>query len=281
MSSCNQRSNQRFMHAFHPGACKARLPGAFCYEEDEALHPIRNNKARTEESEEAQIIHMDIPGVKGNRVSIEEKNGEIEITAVRVDAEGQVSKIYQEILYVNPFRSDIENSRATVSNGVLTLTIPKNEKSTKTLEVESSSIPSDLPSDIFRYSTDLPGVAASGLEVEMTHDTVQLRGKRIIGDKRILVERSFEVPPSMDTNQARALMQDGVFTFLAPIHKNEEDAPLRTILVEDGMEIEPAVAGLKIGDDDDNNGMNQVETVDVEEDRNGGSWEQIQSQKDT
>lgn len=283
MPSCQQRRNQRFMYAFHPGACQARFPGSFVFDE-EAHHPIWNNKARTEDSEQAHTIRMDIPGVKADRVSIEEKDGEIEITAVRVDAEGEVSKIYQEIFYVNPFRSDVENARATVTNGVLSLTIPKNDTNNKIVEVESTSVPSDLPSDIFRYSTDLPGVAASGLNVEIVDDRIHFQGKRALGDKRILVEHSFEVPPSMDISQARALLVDGVFTFLAPIHNKEAAASLRTILVEDEMLIEPSVAEMKIGDDDEMNqdeadGELAVETVD-EGEKGSESWEQVRSEED-
>lgn len=287
MPSCNQRRNQHFMYAFHPGACQARFPGASLFD-DEAHHPMWNNKARKAESEQDHTIRMDIPGVKANRVSIEEKDGEIEITAVRVDAEGQVSKIYQEIFYINPFRADVENARATVTNGVLSLTIPKSETSNKTVEVESTCVPSNLPTDIFRHSTDLPGVAASGLKVEIVEDRVNLQGKRAVGDKRILVERSFEVPPSMDPSQARALLEDGVFTFLAPVHSKEGEATLRTILVEDEMEIEPAVADLKISEDDE---MNQektedgqdvgVETVNEDAEKDGESWEKIRPEENS
>merc|ERR1712137_178981 len=72
--------------------------------------------------------------------------------------------------------------------------------------------------------------------------------------KRVMVQRSFEVPPSMDTLQARALLQDGVFTFLAPIHETE-DGHLRTIFVQEGgMEVESAnaMADMKITDDENN-----------------------------
>merc|ERR1711862_924859 len=70
---------------------------------------------------------------------------------------------------LNHFRFDIDQGKATLTNGVLTLTIPKNQAgSLKTIDVESASIPSDLPtSNIFQNTLDLPGVSASSLEVKL------------------------------------------------------------------------------------------------------------------
>merc|ERR1712154_403897 len=114
---------------------------------------------------------------------------------------------------------------------------------------------------------DLPGVSASNLTVTLSSDDkIHLQGKRSIGNKRILVQRSFEVPPSIDTNHARALLQDGVFTFLAPFHKKPGNSSVQMINVQDGMSVEQSVAQLKLDDDNDNE-MNQdkgdaaVETV--------------------
>merc|ERR1711976_512593 len=97
-------------------------------------------------------------------------------------------------------------------------TIPKNKAgSLKTFVVEAASVPHDLPSDnIFQHTLDLPGVSASSLEVKLIDDRVHLTGKRSLGDKRVCVQRSFEVPPSIDTIQARTLLQDGVRNFWPP-----------------------------------------------------------------
>merc|ERR1712232_92417 len=100
-------------------------------------------------------------------------------------------------------------------------------------------------------------------EVQIVKDQVHLRGKRSLGGKRICVQRSFDVPPSMIALQARALLQDGVFTFLAPIPPSSHDEGrgfLRHILVQEGdeeqeeaMEVEASVATMKISDDENTN----------------------------
>lgn len=56
-------------------------------EDAASTHPAWNheNKTRTTDNDNAHVVRMDIPGVKSERISIDEKNGEIEITAVRMN----------------------------------------------------------------------------------------------------------------------------------------------------------------------------------------------------
>merc|ERR1712008_300928 len=248
----------------------------------------------------------DVPGVKANRVTIEEQNGEVEITAVRMKGK-EVAKVYQEVFYLNPYECDFERTKATLTNGVLVVNIPKNKgQSNLSVEVESKPVPTDLDSNVFVHSLDLPGVPASSLEVHIVKDQVHLRGKRSLGAKRIHVQRSFDVPPSMITLQARALLQDGIFTFLAPIPPSSHDEGrgfLRHILVQEGdkeeeaMEVEASVVTMKISDDENTNcakkadadedmkqqdvGFN-VETVNDEAEarKETDSWEEVRSDED-
>jgi len=265
---CQQR--RHFMYAMPNGAIHhlAGFPGCnsfFENDDDTAEASIwSNKKARTEESDQAFVIRMDVPGVKRDRITIEEKNGEIEITAIRVGADGSLVKLYQEVLFVSPHRSDLSHARATLTNGVLTLTIPKNLAVKEEIEVETAEVPTDLAEDVFRFSLDLPGIAASNLSVAIRDDKVHLQGKRILGDKRMLVHRTYDVPPSMDTSQARALLQDGVFTFLAPVHHKDEASSLRTIIVEDDNAIEPSIAEMKLTDSEEMNQDKEEETTMVE-----------------
>merc|ERR1712232_1140847 len=144
-------------------------------------------------------------------------------------------------------------------------------------------------------------------EVQIVKDQVHLRGKRSLGGKRICVQRSFDVPPSMIALQARALLQDGVFTFLAPIppssSHDEGRGFLRHILVQEGyeeeeaMEVEASVATMKISDDENTNcakkadadeDMKQqdvdlnVETVNEEAEahKETDSWEEVRSNEE-
>jgi len=305
---CNRRYQQQ-----HPAfACHPAFPddenlfAAFLQGHGAFLHPgagaCNQNKARTSsDDEEAYVLRMDVPGVKADRISIEEKNGEVEITALRMNGE-DVTKVYQEVFYLNPFRFDIDEAKAALTNGVLTLRIPKNQQANmKEIPVESASVPSELSNssnnNIFQHTLDLPGVPASSLEVKLVEDRVRLVGKRSIGDnKRVLVQRSFEVPPNMDTLQARALLQDGVFTFLAPVHNTEEGQQLRTIFVQEAMEVESAaMADMKIADEENSSdskattkdetmqedgGDVNVETVDEDvEAKETDSWEEVASEE--
>ncbi|KAL3936799.1 MAG: hypothetical protein SGBAC_007953 [Bacillariaceae sp.] len=304
---CNRRSQQQHpAFACHPAFPDENLFAAFLQGHGTFLHPgadaCNQSKARTSsDEEEAHVLRMDVPGVKADRISIEEKNGEVEITALRMNGK-DVTKVYQEVFYLNPFRFDIDEAKATLTNGVLTLRIPKNQQANvNEIPVESASAPSELSksssNNIFRHTLDLPGVPASSLEVKLVEDRVRLVGKRSIGDnKRVSVQRSFEVPPNMDTLQARALLQDGVFTFLAPVHSTEEGQQLRTIFVQEAMEIEPAaMADMKIADEENSSdskpttkdetmhedgGDVNVETVDEDvEAKETDSWEEVASEE--
>jgi len=318
---CNRRNFNNNSFSFHAGRFPAEslfaafLEQASSSRAGEELHPPVSSRGdsnpdkevRNEESSKAHIVRMDVPGVKANRVTIEEQNGEVEITAVRMKGK-EVAKVYQEVFYLNPYQFDFERSKATLTNGVLVVKIPKNKgESNLSVEVESKPVPTDLDSNVFIHSLDLPGVPASSLEVQIVKDQVHLRGKRSLGGKRIRVQRSFDVPPSMIALQARALLQDGVFTFLAPIPPSSHDEGrgfLRHILVqegdedEEGMGVEASVATMKISDDENTNcakkagadeDMKQqdadfnVETVNDEEAearKETDSWEEVCSDED-
>jgi HSP20 family molecular chaperone IbpA len=270
------------MYAFSPGRTSGGLPEGFfesINKESEDSAVWSNHKAQMEESDQEFTIHMDIPGVKANRVTIEEKDGEIEITAIRVGADDKVLKIYQEILYVNPHKSELANSRATLTNGVLNLTIPKNLGVKEEVEVEAAEIPTDLSENVFRFRLDLPGIGPSNLKVTIRDDKVHLLGKRILGEKRrMLVQRSYDVPPSMDTSQARALLQDGVFTFLAPVHEKEVASSVRTIFVEDEGLLEPSIAGIKLTDEAEMEQDNEEEIstmVETVKEAEKDEWEKV------
>jgi HSP20 family molecular chaperone IbpA len=311
---CNRRFQQHHPRAFcHPGAwhpghhfpAAAVAEGLFAAMMEDAAaatHPAWNEtkpRTTTSDNDDAHEVRMDVPGVKAERISIDEKNGEIEITAVRMNGQKEVAKVYQEVFYLNPFRYDIDQAKALLANGVLSLTIPKSQAGkVQTFAVESDSVPAELPLNVFQESLDLPGVPASSLQVKLIEDRIHLTGKRSLGEtKRVLAQRSFEVPPSIDTLQARALLQDGVFTFLAPIHETEDDGQhLRTIFVQEGsMEVESAAASMadvKITDEDagDNKpkadeSMEEEEDVEVDghvetvneeaEAKDSDSWEEV------
>merc|ERR1711935_1158134 len=93
---CNRRNLNAHAFSFHADMFPAEsLLAAFLEQASssragEELHPVSsrgdshpNKEVHNEESSQAHIVRMDVPGVKANRVTIEEQNGEVEITAVR------------------------------------------------------------------------------------------------------------------------------------------------------------------------------------------------------
>lgn len=300
---CNRRNHPAL--GFHPFPAESLIAALLEQASSEELVPAwSQNKIRNQESEKAHTLRMDVPGVKADRITIEEKNGEVEVTALRMRGE-EVANVYQEVFYLNPFQFEFENAKATLTNGVLTLRIPKKEYSNRLVQVESAPVPHDLEDSVFVHSLDLPGVAATGLEVRIVQDRVHLKGKRYLGDKRICVQRTFDVPPSMSSIQARALLQDGVFTFLAPVPSRtlEDQGCLRRIWVEEGeaeMEVAASVATMKLSENGNENdteiskkdGIDEsmkdvdanVETVgddEADERKETDSWEEIRSAEES
>jgi len=265
-------------------------------------------KSRWNESDDAYTFEMDIPGVKARHVTIEEKNGEMEITAIRMSRNGEeVLQTYQEVLYVRPSTSNLAQATATLHDGVLTLTVPKTKRPEPfKVVVESDTPPAPAAVEAmeeedtkteFRVALDLPGVKVKDLQVQVRHNqehhpTVFLEATRTLGGRTMMTRRLIHVrPTTTDMTQARAFLQDGVFTLLAPIptvatnddqdaNAEAKPAAMRTILVTDGeMEEEeeevPSVAALNLNEDKTTNVDGEeemkVETV-VEADH---GWEEV------
>lgn len=288
------------MHAFHPYHQFGILDAILSEDNDNFLsHALFGqddfkHKVRTEETEENHVIRMEIPGVKAERITIEENDGEVEITAVRVGLDGQVNKIYQEIFYLKPNTSDFSNAKATIHNGILTITVPKKHVNQE-VEVEST-LPADSfdPSASHYFTVDLPGVDASRIKVLIRDGHIQLKAERkVMGGSTIEIVRKFEVPSSVNLNESRAFLQDGVFTFIVPTVQNndmEEDDQKKTsatrfIYVEDeqsASEIEHSIEGMKLNDEveeemesSNNNNVSSLEDTKEEEQGKEQEWEQV------
>lgn len=254
-------------------------------QEEEAANMIflQNNQTEWNESEDSFIFQMDVPGVKAHQISIEEKDGEIEVSAIRMSSEVEITKTYQETLYVRPSTSDLTNILATLDQGVLTIIVPKKSNDPIDIETESGSPPAVADdNEEFRTSVDLPGVKASDLKVRASQDKVYIKATRKIGDHLMIIRRTIEVQPSsVDATRARAFLGDGVFTFAAPYRKEDSDnqkpAGMRHILVTGAAtddEVPSAMASLRL---DENTGKTDdtamvVETV-TEDDKE--EWEEV------
>lgn len=234
-----------------------------------------SNKATFDEKEEAFMIRMDVPGVKPDQITIEEKDGEMEIVAIRMNT-NQVADTYQDVMYVDPYKADMDRATAYLTEGVLTIKIPK-KVTVDSLELKAvATTPPepDTSANEFHLTADIPGVKPSDLKLKVTNDYLFVRGERSIGQHVVITRRKFEIPRGVDMASARAYLMDGVFTVLAPKLELKPSA-LRTIHVNEA----PCMEDLHIDDAEDAKKEPaedeiMVETV-VAEETEEKEWEQV------
>jgi len=250
---------------------------------------------------------MDVPGVKAHHVTVEETKGDIEITAIRMNDDNEnneVSKTYQDIFYVRPHTADLANMQALLTDGVLTITVPKKEDEPIDI-VPEAGCPPDANNSIdneFRVSLDLPGVKPSHLKLQSRRcgrdgqTVVHLEATRKIGSRTFQLERKLKIEESStDMARARAFLYNGVFTLTAPTTAQQSEdmdsdgatgatstkkSATRTIIVTDGDAV-PSIASLHLAGDYDHEEVedtkvaaaNMVETADEEE----KDWEEVKT----
>ena len=303
---CYQRRRHHPRHGggfrFHPYFHPRFHP--FFSDEDEAvtahlLSVFQNDKARFDEesSDAVYSIAMDLPGVKAHQVTVEETNGEIEITAFRTNEKGDLTKTYQDIMYVHPRTADLGNIQALLTDGVLTVTVPKVSNEPLVVVAEAGSPPEPLGEENeFRVSLDLPGVKPSNLQLQYRprEQQAHVKATRTIATRIIEMERTIDVKSassSIDMEQARAFLCNGVFTLVAPVNREMDTGAengsnsMKTIVVTDGDAL-PSMASLHLDDssmsndaEDDSKkpaASNLVETVNAEEDEKE-EWEEVKT----
>lgn len=239
------------------------------------------NKTRWIESEDNYTFEMDVPGVRPHQVVIEEKAGDIEVSAIRMKNESDIEKSYQESLYISPHKADLARAFATLIDGVLSLTVPKKNNEPVDLVPEGGAPPPETPQE-FRATLDLPGVKGSALQAQGREGKVYVEATRQLGRRTTTLKRVIEVqPPSAPMAQARVFLQDGVFTLLVPTQSEDmgelKPAGMRTIYVTQD-EVPEALATLSLEDESPKKeeGLKEamvVETVLDEEDK--AAWEQV------
>lgn len=176
------------------------------------------------EDKEAWTIMIDMPGVKAEHVEVEESNGRLTVTAER-KTDDTVTAKYRRVFGLDPRTTDAAQSSADLSDGVLTVVVPKKDKPDPVvIEVVSADAPEiakededkDNSSKEFRYTFELPGVKASGVKVEFHDGTLRLEAERKKGRFTTSFQRAFTVGESIDMEHAKAYLMDGIFTLMAP-----------------------------------------------------------------
>ena len=180
--------------------------------------PARGQNVNVTEGEDAWTIYMDVPGVKSENVEIDGSNDALAVRAVRKHGD-EVTAAYQQTFNLNPRNTNFDAVSADLSDGVLTITVPKKTPPAPTTVAITTADAPEAPEDKtkeFRYTLELPGVKADKVKVEFRDDMLHLEAERKKGNFSSTIERSMTVGPTVDTANARAYLMDGILSVVAP-----------------------------------------------------------------
>lgn len=203
-----------FMMMHHGGGCRNNNPF-----EQALAESFPSKKAVVHETDDAVTIRMDVPGVKAHQITIEEKDGEVELVAIRMDNGHEViSETYQDVLFVDPYKVKMEEAEARLDQGVLVVRFPKKVVATDiAIELVAMHPLPGTSTNEFRVTEDFPGVKPSQLKIKLSsNDTLIVQGERTIGDRTMMMRRMIDIPRGTDMTQAKAYLMDGVLTLVAP-----------------------------------------------------------------
>ena len=71
------------------------------------------------------------------------------------------------------------------------------------------------------FSTDVPGIDAEDLKVELTSRIVLVSGERKNQNSSYKIEKSFVIPQGFDTESLKSELSNGVLTFNVAAHPDE------------------------------------------------------------
>eukprot|EP00934_Nitzschia_sp_Nitz4_P008924 Nitzschia sp. Nitz4//scaffold87_size112219//12047//13039//NITZ4_004060-RA/size112219-processed-gene-0.122-mRNA-1//-1//CDS//3329559327//8914//frame0 len=254
------------------------------------------NPMQLSENDDSFVVEMEVPGVQLKDINVEEKDGQVKVTAVRNNGKKSV-QTYREIFYLPPNKVEVENLKATLNNGVLSVVVPKKTPKVLTIAPEVNTPPpavnatkkissgddsakddSAMEEDTkkaeeYRFEMDLPGVDSSGLVVEadVAESQLSVNAKRqTAGGRTLTMNRSHQLPASVDLDKAHAYLYQGVLTVMVPYSatvENKEESEdgektgVRKFKVltpdqEDG--ILPMVESMKLGNGEESSGDGKV-----------------------
>jgi HSP20 family molecular chaperone IbpA len=220
-------------------------------------HSYSRFQYHVENKEDVSIVSLDLPGVKDNEVKVEFHNG-----VVKVETNQHIFK-----LRVNEKRLDLEAIRANLTNGVLTVTIPKKaEEAPRSIPV-SLEYPTTEPTTdddkSVRFTVDVPGVKAEDLKLEIKDSTLSLHAKRYYGERVSSTEKYFTVETKVDASAFNAYLANGVLTITGKRKESSEPA-IRSIPVSINRE-DPSVGATIDADKETNTDPGSIEAeVDAE-----------------
>ena len=195
------------------------------------LFPIAMNgfDIQTEDDNEL-VLSTDLPGVKQADVTLMFKDGAIHIEAER--KKGTAVQTFRRKLVVDEDAIDVDNLRATLEDGILTVHVPQKTKGKQDKSAEDTTtgdktvvvVSKDPPEQPFELNMeiDVPGVKHEDLKVVLTEDgnmlTVSGERKRSGGKQAPskMAEAYVLNKRKLDTSRLEAYLVDGVLTIRAP-----------------------------------------------------------------
>ena len=161
---------------------------------------------------DAFTFSLDLPGIKSSDAKVELQDGVIRIVAERKFREKCSSKQIQHFL-IKEQHIDRDKIRASLSDGVLTITVPKKPSAAPIAIPTMAEYPPEKSKDAkeLRLALDLPGVRASDVRLELHDGSITLHAER--KDRASTIDKVFYVDEMrVDPTAFKAFVVDGVLT---------------------------------------------------------------------
>jgi len=227
-------------------------------DEPNVIFHARN--AEVTENDNALVMSVDLPGVKSTDLNIEVEKGVLSIVAERKSSTGNSAKMVKQF-FINDQKIDGGKLEANLTDGVLTITLPKKEETKPVAIPLVKQAPPEMEGDnVVQFTCDLPGVKVNDIKLEFHERTFTLHAKRQRGQNTSKIDKQFVVDSSnVDTESLKAYLADGVLTITAV----RKEALKQVVSVSSGAL--PVATSNQSDDSKDDDGV-LVETVNNEDD---------------
>lgn len=252
------RHNPTFYHGFfEPSTVLMSRPQTFpatteekaADSQDTTKTVYRSIDAHVNESDDNFSLVMDLPGVKSDKLTVQVDGSTLSIAADRPTANGSIVA-YRQRFALDEDTVDADNLKASLSDGVLSVQVPKKEEA-KPIEVPViEGEPTTSTAEDLRLTFDVPGVKAADLTAVVHNGVFSIKGERKKGNSYSRVQRTMTLDRHRtDLTQLKAHLAHGVLTLTAPqkeqvpakqIKLHGEDKPKHNVLVETVPETELA-----------------------------------------
>jgi HSP20 family protein len=186
-----------------------------------------NAPASVKENDNEFILTVDVPGVKSKDVDIQIENNVLRLVAERKTTANKVVCKYVQHFMVDQREVKTEAIRASLADGVLTVSIPKKEESAPVIaEVQAVDVPVVDENKTLMVTSDAPGFKPSDLNVSFHKGCLTVHGESKTGRK---LHRTMALNETkIDVKTMKAYLMDGVLTITmdrTPVVVDENGKP--------------------------------------------------------